>query len=104
MPNDKSQTTGHTGRRIKGRFALVRTISLRKDWHKKRFKKQKGLCAICGRKMYLPGEHAPPAVISTLDHIVPLSKGGSDHWENTQAVHYKCNQQKRDTCQAPTKK
>lgn len=96
----KTETTGHTGRRIKGRFALVRTINLRRDWHKKRFKKQNGKCALCKEPMITPYDGHPTNTdfISTLDHIIPLSKGGSDHWENTQAVHYKCNQEKRDKC------
>lgn len=30
----------------------------------------------------------------TLDHIVPLSKGGEDSYDNTQATHYRCNKKK----------
>jgi 5-methylcytosine-specific restriction endonuclease McrA len=92
----KREGIGHVGRVIKGRHKLSRTIALRQDWHKKRFKKQGGICAICGRKMFKAGEKCPQDMRSTLDHIIPLSKGGSDHWENTQAVHNKCNKAKGD--------
>lgn len=32
----------------------------------------------------------------TFDHIVPVSKGGTDELENIQLAHYKCNQSKAD--------
>lgn len=81
---------------IKGKAlrAVLRKISLRRDLLKKRFKKQDGLCAICGLKMFKPFVNGPPSLKATLDHIIPLSKGGLDHWENVQAVHHKCNQEK----------
>lgn len=30
----------------------------------------------------------------TLDHIVPKSKGGTEEWNNYQAVHAHCNRRK----------
>lgn len=62
------------------------------------FIRDKGVCQICGmptdphdienghiRKNY-----------PTLDHIVPLSKGGSHTWGNVQLAHMKCNAGKCD--------
>lgn len=46
---------------------------------------QFNLCAWCGRAM---GEDI------SVDHIVHVSKGGSDDFENLQAVHRGCNSQR----------
>lgn len=61
-------------------------------------KRDKGICKICGRptdnndinnghigKMY-----------PTLDHITPLSKGGTHTWDNVQLAHMSCNAGKCD--------
>ena len=37
------------------------------------------------------GRHYP-----TLDHIIPLSKGGSHTWDNVQLAHMGCNAGKCD--------
>jgi len=46
-------------------------------------------CGICGKQ--LPGLKR-----STLDHILPLGKGGEDTEENLQLAHWKCNNIKGD--------
>lgn len=42
--------------------------------------------------MYCAGEFAPAQL--TRDHIVPVSRGGSDRWENVVAACRRCNQHK----------
>lgn len=44
-------------------------------------------CAICHRNM-LVGDR-------TIDHVIPLSKGGTGHIGNLQIVHGKCNSMKQ---------
>ena len=49
------------------------------------------VCGICGR----PGTATMP--LSTVDHIVPLSKGGEPFaLSNVQAAHARCNFARRD--------
>lgn len=47
---------------------------------KEQFRRQKGICAICGKKM--SGTYN-----TEIDHIIPRSKGRSDVLSNLRAVH-----------------
>lgn len=49
--------------------------------------RKSNLCALCGK----PIEKMKDA---TIDHIVPLSKGGVHGVKNMQLAHLKCNQKK----------
>lgn len=44
-----------------------------------------GLCGICGK--LIPGGF-------TIDHIIPLARGGKHCYENVQIAHSKCNNRK----------
>lgn len=46
------------------------------------YKKQNGLCYICGRKTTLDKGDTSKDTYATIDHIVPLSKGGTNDIEN----------------------
>jgi 5-methylcytosine-specific restriction endonuclease McrA len=65
--------------------AMLRSAKHR-DWRRKRLKQQGGVCHYCRKPL---AEDA-----ATLDHVVPLSKGGYDHWENVVAACGPCNQRK----------
>lgn len=45
------------------------------------------ICALCG-------EPIEKYLDSSIDHIVPKSKGGSDHNSNLQITHMRCNSEK----------
>ena len=51
------------------------------------------VCQICGKPVN-PDEKYPSSVSPSIDHIVPLSRGGSHTFENVQLTHLKCNKQK----------
>lgn len=50
-----------------------------------RMKSQNGLCAICGDEL---GDD------QSLDHIVPVSKGGKNVWSNFRLTHERCNKER----------
>ena len=61
-------------------------------------KRDKYICQICGKKCNPNdlrwGTLGPD--FPTLDHVVPLAKGGSHTWDNVQCACGMCNSYKRD--------
>lgn len=59
-----------------------------------------GICQICGKVCNKAdrrwGTFGPD--FPTVDHIVPLAKGGTHTWDNVQCVCAICNSYKRDVC------
>lgn len=64
----------------------------RRSWILQRMSMQENKCALCGERMVWSRSTELIAHKATLDHIIPLSKGGPDEFHNTQAVHWSCNQ------------
>jgi 5-methylcytosine-specific restriction endonuclease McrA len=65
---------------------IVREVILERDnW----------TCQIC-KEPVARDMQWPHPLCATLDHIVPVSKGGSHTYDNLQCAHNKCNQQKGD--------
>lgn len=58
--------------------------------------KRDGLtCSICGLPCFYGGSYQSD-LYPTIDHIVPISKGGGHTWNNVQVAHRLCNINKRD--------
>ena len=56
------------------------------------------ICQICGKptdKDDITNGHIG-RLYPTLDHIIPLSKGGTHTWDNVQLAHMSCNAGKCD--------
>lgn len=51
------------------------------------FERDNGICGLCGMAVVGP---------FTIDHIIPISKGGPHSYENVQLAHPTCNFSKRD--------
>lgn len=55
-------------------------------------------CCICmepiNRFVRVPDWNA-----ATIEHIVPISRGGTHTWDNVAPAHYKCNMSKGDSLQ-----
>ena len=58
------------------------------------FKRCKGVCTICGRPMSLNNPRAINSYM-TVDHIVPLSLGGTNNIENLRGVCMACNRERK---------
>lgn len=66
-------------------------------------RRDKGICHICHGKVnindwsrnesgfFIAGNSYP-----TVDHVMPLAKGGSHTWDNVKLAHLKCNGEKSD--------
>lgn len=54
------------------------------------FERDGRVCQICGRKINKRLKYPNP-LCGSVDHIVPLSKGGDDRPGNVQASHLRCN-------------
>ncbi|UPW09799.1 HNH endonuclease [Gordonia terrae] len=61
------------------------------------FERDHWLCGLCGGEVLPEWEYPHPGSAS-LDHIVPLSKGGSHTYDNVQLAHLKCNLRKGARC------
>lgn len=53
------------------------------------------VCGICGRPVD-KGLKYPHPLSATVDHIIPLAKGGTNDAGNLQLAHWCCNRQKSD--------
>lgn len=60
-----------------------------------------GVCQLCGTPVDLDIA-VPDPWAATLDHIVARTRGGSDHPDNLQLAHKRCNEQKADDLPQPS--
>lgn len=64
------------------------------------YEKNNGVCALCGclcdwnDHHYKDGAFIAGEKYPSIDHIIPLSKGGTHSWDNVQLAHRKCNSRK----------
>ena len=80
-------------RALRARLAHAKHV----DWRRKAWKKQEGRCFYCECPMTeQASEHHRRATDATLDHKIPTSRGGEDHWENVVAACRACNRAKGD--------
>lgn len=54
-------------------------------------------CALCGGPLDMDAA-APEPMAPTIDHVVPLSRGGQHSMSNVQSAHFLCNSIKSDRC------
>ena len=77
------------------RRMLKRNAYVEDVWRSKVYERDGWKCQLCGKALkrdaVVPHPKAP-----TLDHIIPLSKGGTHEYANVQAAHFICNSIKSD--------
>jgi endogenous inhibitor of DNA gyrase (YacG/DUF329 family) len=59
------------------------------------YKRDGGICQLCGKKVDMTKE-VPHPKAPVLDHIIPLSRGGTHEPKNVQLAHFICNSLKSD--------
>jgi hypothetical protein len=59
------------------------------------YNKTSGVCGICGERIILGVKVNDPMRL-TVDHIIPLSLGGTDYFDNVQPAHSICNSKKNN--------
>lgn len=70
------------------------------------YRKYNGICNYCGIKCdyedmeVIDGHYIAGANYPSIDHIHPLSKGGSHTWDNVQLLCLECNSSKSDKVEA----
>lgn len=71
---------------------------------KKLYRRDKGKCYLCGGvcnwsdwRVSDKGNKYPGDTYPTIEHVVPISKGGFDSWDNVRLACWKCNLEKSDS-------
>lgn len=54
------------------------------------FKRDKGICYICGKKLTLDTFYNNP-LAPTIEHVIPIIKGGTHTWNNVKLACRRCN-------------
>ena len=77
----------------------------------KLIKRDKGICQICGQAcneqdyaIDKEGNFITGKLYPSLDHIIPVSKGGTHTWDNVQLAHHYCNSIKNDNVYSTVEK
>lgn len=97
-------TRGHSGQRLfcslrctkkdakrRRREALRGTVDLAiRPRFSSVFSRDKGCCGICGLKTDR-AKAVPHPLAPTLDHVLPVSKGGRHEMDNVRIAHFSCN-------------
>lgn len=71
-----------------------RNTTLR-DRHRRTIARDEPPCHICGNEINYQAGHLDPDSY-TIDHIIPLNRGGPDTLDNLAAAHRACNRDKSD--------
>ena len=63
----------------------------RRDRHRRAIARGRPPCHLCGNEIdYGITDHLGPLAF-TIDHVIPIAKGGADHIDNLAAAHRRCN-------------
>lgn len=77
-----------------------RSTTLR-NRHRRIIARDKPPCHVCGGEiLYDVEDHLHPLAF-TIDHIIPLARGGRDRIDNLAACHRRCNQSKYTSLPQP---
>jgi 5-methylcytosine-specific restriction endonuclease McrA len=72
------------------RRALIRQAGHEPYTEQEIFNRDRWRCGLCGGKVPKKAK-APDPLAASIDHILPISRGGSDTRANVQCAHLACN-------------
>jgi ribosomal protein S27E len=78
------------GRQYHIRRARKRGVDFESFLSEEIFQRDKWVCGVCRRRISRRLRHPHP-MSASLDHVIPLSKGGSHTRANARAAHLRCN-------------
>lgn len=107
--SDKCQKTYNNRTHDQQRRARVRDALIDNDIQLiELYRRDNGVCHICGGSCsfndYLITEEGYTIVgdsYPSIDHVIPLAKGGKHSWDNVRLAHVRCNSLKRDKIISP---
>ncbi len=67
---------------------------------KRLYKRDRGFCQLCGKHLEFI-EDVQSGDYPSIDHIIPLAKGGLHSWDNVQLACRRCNWEKQDIINPP---
>lgn len=73
----------------------------KKVFQERLFRQQRGKCAYCNDAVKFSSCSRQEPKTATLDHVVPVSKGGRTSWINLVLACHACNQAKADSFWEP---
>lgn len=82
-------------KRISRHYGKNRKIKKKPLKRKILYDKQCGKCAICGRQLQIDDRIRIEDYL-TVDHILPVARGGSNRMDNLQGLCWECNHEKQD--------
>lgn len=74
-----------------------------RDRHRAMIRRNEPPCHLCGQPIDYTLPYLDPFEF-TVDHVIPLAKGGPDTIENKAAAHRQCNRDKSDGTQKPKRR
>src|SRR5699024_1046168 len=81
---------------LKRREKIFSNGNVHRDISIERLLKRDGvLCYLCNEKVVISDDTNAPYYPS-IEHVIPISKGGTHTWDNVKLAHRKCNWEKRD--------
>lgn len=54
------------------------------------YRRDHNICQLCGKKVDMKLKY-PHKLSASIDHVIPLSKGGTHRYANVQLAHFRCN-------------
>ena len=63
------------------------------------FDRDDWMCRLCHEPVHREAE-VPHPLAPTIDHVVPLARGGTHEMANVQTAHFECNRLKADNLAA----